>query len=103
VQKWKTTATSNSTTRKKEGATKKSKPAPTKLAYDMTDEEIKKFVDAEVKIHFAPKQPQPKVKIDPKNKQHTLWKCLSDHRHMWLIGNRTMSAPLQSHITKFSG
>jgi hypothetical protein len=70
VQKRKTITPSISTTRKKAGATKKAKEAPAKLAYDMTDEECKKVVDAEVKSHFAKIQPQPKEKINPTIRQH---------------------------------
>ena len=69
-QKRKTTAPSTSTTRKK-GTTKKAKDeAPAKLAYEMTDEECKTAVAAEVKSHFAPVQPQPKEKIPTKTNQH---------------------------------
>jgi hypothetical protein len=49
--------------------TKKAKEAP-KLAYHMTDEETTAFVAAEVKEHFAPKQPQPKEKVHPKVVEH---------------------------------
>jgi hypothetical protein len=36
----------------------------------MTDEETTKVMAAEVKTHFAPKQPAPKEPIDPKVVQH---------------------------------
>jgi hypothetical protein len=38
----------------------------------MTDEENKAIVAAEVKSHFAPKQPEPKMVIDPKAALHCL-------------------------------
>jgi hypothetical protein len=71
VQKRKTTAPSTSTTRKKAaGTSKKVKDAPAKLAYEMTDEETKAYVDAEVKSKIALVQPEPKLKIDSKTRQH---------------------------------
>ena len=53
--------TSTSTTQKK-GANKKTKDdkAPAKLPYDLTDEELKEKVDADVKRQLAPKRPEPK-------------------------------------------
>ena len=45
-------------------------PAPPVRAYDMTPEEIKAIVDAEVKAFFAPKVPEPKVELPPKTVEH---------------------------------
>ena len=45
---------------------KKAKAAPAKkLAYNMTDEELRIQVDADVKRQLAPKRPKPKEEIDP--------------------------------------
>ena len=44
------------------------KPLP-KRPYDMTVEENKAIVDAQVKTHFAPKMPDPKPVYDEKAKK----------------------------------
>ena len=45
------------------------KPLP-KRPYDMTVEENKVEVAAQVKAHFAPKKPEAKVQLDPKVIEH---------------------------------
>ena len=49
---------------------KKAKEALAKLPYEMTDEETKLVVAADVKCQLAPKRPEPKEKIDPKVVKH---------------------------------
>jgi len=56
--------------RKRAPSKKASPPAKKKLAYEMTIEENKAEVAAQVKAHFAPKQPPPKEKISYEVIQH---------------------------------
>ena len=56
-----------SATAPRKSSTKKAKKATPakKLAYEMTDEELAREVDADVKRQLAPKRPEPVEKIDP--------------------------------------
>jgi hypothetical protein len=59
-------AASTTTAKKSRAGTRNNvKEAPANLPYELTDEELKKQVDADVKRQLAPKQPEPKEKIDP--------------------------------------
>ncbi len=60
--KWKSTATpvASTTAPKKSSAAKK---APTKLPYDLSDEELAREVDADVKRQLEPKRLPPKQYI----------------------------------------
>ena len=57
---------------KKMQCKKKEKPAPDKLACDMTPEELTAHVQKEVADHFRPKKPEPKEPVDPAGKNFFL-------------------------------
>jgi hypothetical protein len=48
------------------GTRKSIKEAPAKLPYEMTDEETKKVMDADVRCQLTPKWPEPKLKLSPR-------------------------------------
>jgi hypothetical protein len=50
--------------------TSAAKKSPPKLPYEKTDDELAAISAAEVKHHFAPKRPPPKVYIPPRTVRH---------------------------------